>query len=53
MEGNREENLLKGNKHRWDPIREILASHFVGTFQKIVPSQEAEGELEGGCQFLQ
>lgn len=33
MKPNAEKDLLEGNKERWNPDREILAGHFVSSFE--------------------
>ena len=45
MEEDGEKYLLKGHEERGDSIGEILAGHFVGSFQNILAGQEAEEKL--------
>jgi hypothetical protein len=52
MKPNAEKDLLEGDKERWNPDREILASHFVSSFQNMFAREEAEEELKAKSQPL-
>jgi len=52
MKPNAEKDLLEGDKERWNPDREILAGHFVSSFQNMFAREEAEEELKAKSQSL-
>jgi len=52
MKPNAEKDLLEGDKERWNPDREILAGHFVSSFQNVFAREEAEEELKAKSQPL-
>jgi hypothetical protein len=52
MKPDAEKDLLEGDKERWNPDREILAGHFVSSFQNMFAREEAEEKLKAKSQPL-
>ena len=53
VEADAEDDLLKGNEHRGNPVSEVFSGHSVGSFQNMFAGQEAEDYLQKGSQSLQ
>jgi hypothetical protein len=53
MKPNAKKDLLEGDKECWNPDCEILAGHFVGSFENTRAREESEDDLKATSQPLQ